>query len=197
MIGQDRYRDDPDIELMLAFQKGDDQAFETLFHKYSHPLVNFANRLLGNRQRAEEISQEVFLEVHRARKTYRPRARFSTWIYKISTNRCLNELRRPEHRLIVTDNRGTGEEEDSLPEPEAVEGGPDALQSLEAKQLQDAIAEAVLSLPEQQRMALILCRHQAMAYREAAEVMGTTESAVKSLIHRATVALRDRLKSYL
>ncbi len=197
MVGQDRYRDDPDVELMLAFQKGNDRAFEALFRKYSRPLVNFANRLLGNRERAEEIVQEVFLEVHRARRTYRPWAKFSTWIYKISTNRCLNEFRRPERRLIVTDNRETRGQEGDLAEPEPVSGGPDALQSLEAKQLQDAIAEAVLSIPEQQRTALILCRYHAMAYREAAEVMETTESAVKSLIHRATVTLRDRLKSYL
>lgn len=143
MIVQDRNWYDPDVELMLAFQRGDDWAFEALFRKYSRPLVNFANRLLGNRERAEEIVQEVFLEVHRARRAYRPQAKFSTWIYRISTNRCLNELRRPEHRLIVTDNRETRGEEDALPQPEPVAGGPDALQSLEAQQLQNAIAEAV------------------------------------------------------
>ncbi len=197
MIDQDRYRNDPDVELMLAFQKGDDQAFETLFRKYSHPLVNFANRLLGNRDRAEEITQEVFLEVHRTKKTYLPLSRFSTWVYRMSTNRCLNELRRSEHRLAVTDNRETGDGEDDSRGVEPATDGPDALQTLETKRLQDAIAEVVLSLPEQQRTALILCRYHALAYREAGEIMETTESAVKSLIHRATVTLRDRLKPYL
>jgi RNA polymerase sigma-70 factor (ECF subfamily) len=197
MTGQDLYLDDPDVKSMLAFQKGDNQAFETLFRKYSRPLVNFACRLIGNRGRAEEIVQEVFLEVHRARSTYLPQAKFSTWVYRISTNRCLNELRRPERRLVATDYRDSGGEEGDRAALEPVADGPDALRNLEVKRLQDAVAGAVLSLPVQQRTAVILCRYHTMAYREAAEAMETTESAVKSLIHRATVTLRDRLKSYL
>ena len=191
------YGEDPDVKLMLAFQNGDEGAFETLFAKYSRPLVNFANRLLGNRERAEEVAQEVFLEVHRARKTYLPQAKLSTWIYRISTNRCLNELRRPERRIMAADGGETEGEEGIISGPEPVDLGPDALQRLEAERLQDAITGAVANLPEQQRTALVLCRYHAMAYREIAEAMETTESAVKSLIHRATVSLRDRLKSYL
>ncbi|MBI3597259.1 MAG: sigma-70 family RNA polymerase sigma factor [Nitrospirae bacterium] len=197
MAGQDLYRDDPDVESMLAFQKGDDQAFETLFRKYSRPLVNFSYRLIGNRGRAEEIAQEVFLEVHRAKSTYLPQAKFSTWIYRISTHRCWNELRRPERRLMAMQHRDPTGDEGDRAAVEPVAAGPDALQHLEAKQLQDAVADAVSSLPEQQRTALILCRYHAMGYREAAEAMETTESAVKSLMHRATVGLRDRLKSFL
>jgi RNA polymerase sigma-70 factor (ECF subfamily) len=197
MAGQELYRDDPDVDSMLAFQKGDDQAFDTLFRKYSRPLVNFAYRLIGNRGRAEEIVQEVFLEIHRARSSYLPKAKFSTWVYRISTNRCLNELRRPERRLMATENRNSGGDEGDRAALEPVADGPDALQNLEVKRLQDAVAGAVLNLPVQQRTALILCRYHTMAYGEAAEAMETTESAVKSLIHRATVTLRDRLKSYL
>ncbi len=194
MTSQDPYRADPDVTLMLAFQNGDDGAFETLFAKYSRPLVNFANRLLGNRERSEEIAQEVFLEVHRARKSYRPEAKFSTWIYRISTNRCFNDLRRPEHRIMV---KSAGTEDQDSPTVEAAADGPDALESLEGRRLREAIREAVSSLPEQQRTALLLCRYHGKSYREIADVMETTESAVKSLIHRATVSLRDRLKPHL
>jgi RNA polymerase sigma-70 factor, ECF subfamily len=191
---QDAYRDDPDVELMLSFQNGEDDAFDALFAKYSRPLINFANRMLGSMDRAEEVAQEVFLEVHRARTTYLPQAKFTTWIYRITTNRCLNELRRPEHRIMVKPATGN---EDGSPEPEPVADQPDSLQKLEAKRLQEAIGRALAGLPDPQRTALVMCRYHAMSYKEAAEVMDTTESAVKSLIHRATVSLRDRLKSYL
>lgn len=195
MTNEDPYRDDPDVALMLSFQKGDDRAFDVLFAKYTRPLVNFANRLLANRERAEEIAQEVFLEVHRARKTYAPRARFSTWIYRMSTNRCLNELRRPERRIMVSKPNDADAEDRNDPEP--VEDGPDPLATLQGRRLLESIQVAMGDLPEQQRTAIILCRYHALSYREIAEVMETTESAVRSLIHRATVSLRDRLKSYL
>ena len=189
-------RDDPDVQGMLAFQNGNDRAFEALFRRHSLPLLNFSNRMLGNRERAEEIVQEVFLEIYRARGRYRPEARFSTWVYRIATNRCLNELRRPEHYRITRNSRE--EEPGSEPAgPAPRSNTPDASQILEGRRLEAAIEKSVSDLPGPQRSALILCRYHATGYREAAEVMETTEAAVKSLIHRATVTLRDKLKVYL
>src|SRR5712691_2706778 len=92
--------DDPDVQLMLRFQKGDTEAFQQLFHKFSPSVVNFAFRFLGTQARAEEIAQEVFLQVYRWQRRYEPKAKFSTWLFKIANNHCLNEVRRGEYRVI-------------------------------------------------------------------------------------------------
>src|SRR5512140_2032206 len=87
---------DPDVQLMLRFQNGDLEAFEMLFSRHVRGVVNFAYRFVRNRDLAEELAQEIFLRVHDAGQSYRATARFTTWLYRIATNACLNELRRPE-----------------------------------------------------------------------------------------------------
>src|SRR3990172_5179273 len=89
---------DPDVQLMLRFRDGDEEAFRELFEKHSRAIVNFAYHFVGNRQRAEELAQDVFLQIYRAGARYEPQAKFTTWLYRIATNACLNEVRRPEHR---------------------------------------------------------------------------------------------------
>ena len=89
---------DPDVQLMLRVRAGDAEAFRELFEKHSRAIVNFAYHFVGNRQRAEEIAQDVFLQIYRAAGRYEPHAKFTTWLYRIATNACLNEVRRPEHR---------------------------------------------------------------------------------------------------
>jgi DNA-directed RNA polymerase specialized sigma24 family protein len=95
---------DPDVELMLAFQAGDEQAFTTLYEKYRDRLVNYSRRFLIDRARGEEAAQDVFLKLYRARARYQPVSRFSTYLFRIATNHCLNVLQRHDQKLV---DRGT------------------------------------------------------------------------------------------
>ena len=187
---------DEDARLMIEFQKGDKRSFETLFKKYSGSLINFIYRFTGNRHKAEELAQDVLLKVYMARKTYSPKAKFSTWIYRIATNTCLNELRRHEyqkHHVYIDDHEsryveGRGIE---LSDPVTPE------EEFEKRAFEKAFKEAIDELPGRQRAAFLLNRFHNTSYREVAEILGCSESSVKSLIHRATVALKERLKAHV
>jgi RNA polymerase sigma-70 factor (ECF subfamily) len=190
--------DDLDVQLMLRFQQGDVGAFQQLFQKYTPSVVNFAFHFLGNRGRAEEIAQEVFLQVYRWQERYEPKAKFSTWLFKIAHNHCLNEVRKGEYRV----------KSESLSPQEDAEGGgrarelPDTQLSkgedlFAGKQAAARIMEILRRVPETQRTALMLSRFEGMSYREVADVLGVTEKAVKSLVFRATQRLKEELKDIL
>jgi RNA polymerase sigma-70 factor, ECF subfamily len=176
---------DPDAALMLAFQGGDESAFRTLFEKHGRAMVAFCNHFVRDGARAEELAQDVFLKVHRSAARYQPTARFKTWLYRIASNHCLNELRRGEYGARRDGEREGGEPTD-----------PDSLQGPAATPEETALASALGSavqallarLPDKQRAAFVLARLEGLSYEEVADVLGTTVSAVKSLVHRATVA---------
>ena len=190
--------DDPDVQLMLRFQKGDMEAFQQLFSKYSPSVVNFAFRFVGSRDRAEELAQEVFLQVYRWQDRYEPKAKFSTWLFKIANNHCLNEVRKGEYKVIresldsQPDNEG-GERDWDLPDTNPRKGD----EILAAKQVADRIQSILYRLPASQRSALMLSRWEGLSYQEVAEVLDTTEKAVKSLVFRATQSLREGLREIL
>jgi RNA polymerase sigma-70 factor, ECF subfamily len=189
--------DDPDVRLMLAAQAGDAEAFQQLYAKYARQIVRFATQFCGSQARAEELAQDVFLQVYRARHTYEARARFSTWLFRIATNACLSEMRRPEHRTVSTSlDAPDGDDEDApsrdLPDPESPEGEASTLASEKRERLRRLLER----LPPQQRAAVLLARAEGFSYDEVAESIGVTVPAVKSLIHRATLALRDGMKRY-
>jgi RNA polymerase sigma-70 factor (ECF subfamily) len=182
---------------MLEFQGGDANSFDILFKKYSVSLINFAYRFLGNRTKAEEVAQEVLLKVYTARKSYHPRAKFSTWLYRIAKNLCLNELRRQEYRQPpISFDTPDKEHPDrriqwtdyQTPTPE---------QDLERKLFEEAFSRAIGMLPVRQRAAFVLNRFNNASYKDVAIVLGCSESSVKSLIHRAAVTLKDYLKDYI
>lgn len=189
---------DPDVQLMLRFQKGDVGAFQQLFNKFVPSVVNFSCRFVGSRERAEELAQEVFLQVYRWQERYRPKAKFSTWLFKIAHNHCLNEVRKGEYKVNIesldshTDSEG-GERERDLPDTNPRKGD----DILAAKQTADKIQAVLHRLPESQRSALMLSRWEGLSYQEVAEVLGTTEKAVKSLVFRATQSLREGLREFL
>jgi RNA polymerase sigma-70 factor (ECF subfamily) len=190
--------DDPDVQLMLRFQKGDIEAFQRLFNKFSPSVVNFAFRFVGSRERAEELAQEVFLQVYRWQERYEPKAKFSTWLFKIANNHCLNEVRKSEYRVSHESldsplDREGDERERDLPDTNPRKGD----DILAAKQAADKIQQILRRLPESQRSALMLSRLEGMSYQEVAEVLGTTEKAVKSLVFRATHSLREGLREFL
>ncbi|MFT3913171.1 MAG: RNA polymerase sigma factor [Anaeromyxobacteraceae bacterium] len=185
---------DPDAALFLAFQRGDAAAFRTLYERHARAMVAFCFHHVRDAARAEELAQDVFVKLHRARDSYRPTARFKTFLYRIAANHCLNELRRGEWRAQAAD-RAAGQ--DGPSDPDTLPSGnaaPDA--SAEAAKLEAAVRALLDRLPEKQRTAFVLARFEGLSYHEIADVLETTVAAVKSLVHRATVAATTALAPF-
>jgi RNA polymerase sigma-70 factor (ECF subfamily) len=186
---------DLDAQLMLRFKNGDRSAFDKLFTKHTRSIVNFAYRFVRNREIAEELAQEVFLKVYENAAGYSVRAKFTSWLYTIATNVCLNEIRKPQFRvrhqpLERLRPDGSSDEEMKIEFGTAV--GPDTV--FERQAIASVIKDALERIPEKQRIAFMLNKYQELSYMEVAEVMDSTEKAVKSLIHRAKEALAERLQ---
>jgi RNA polymerase sigma-70 factor (ECF subfamily) len=189
---------DPDVALMLRVQQGDEAAFQELFRKLAPRVLQYTRRFVGSDAQAEEVTQDVFVQLFRFRDRYRPQSRLSTWVFTIATNLCLNELRRPERHLRtdIWDRRGDAEERREGPQL----ADPDARTPEEraaARELAIHLDAAVGALPPKQRAALLLSRIDGLAYRDVAEALGCTEGAVKALIFRATQSLKNTLKDHL
>lgn len=183
---------DPDVQLMLAVQQGDEAAFHRLFEKHVAGVIGFAMQFVGSRARAEELAQDVFLQIYRTRSRYAPRARFKTWLYRMVTNACLSELRRPEHRAHMRPlHRSAGDSMDDPPPPELpTRSSEEVALSREAVH---RVRAALAALPAQQRAALLLARVNGLSYDQVAASLSCSLSAAKSLIHRATVTLREQM----
>jgi len=177
---------DDDVRLMLAFQSGEPAAFDALFRRWAAPLLRYLERMVRDAGTAEELVQEVFLRVYRARERYAPEARFSTWLYRIATNLALNELRRPRRR-----EPHRSQDEDGAPALAAPAPDPD--DALDARRLGAHVERELAALPEKQRAALCLAAVEGLSYAEVAEALEVSEAAVKALVHRARVALAERL----
>jgi RNA polymerase sigma-70 factor, ECF subfamily len=192
------WRSDPDVALMLRVRGGDMAAFRELFSKYGEAVVNFAYRFVSNRHRAEELTQDAFLQIYRARERYEPKARFSTYLYRVVTNLCLNELRRFDYqgRTEPLEGRPLQDGEEGIRElpDEEIPAIEDRLAGVETGV---RIQKVLDKLPANQKSALLLSRVEGLSYLEVAECLETTESAVKSLIFRATQALRAELADLL
>ena len=172
---------DDDARLMLAFRDGDRRAFEALFARYTPRVLTFLTRLVRDRARAEELTQDVFVRIYNAADRYEPKARFSTWIFGIAHNLGLNELARAHRRYEQSDGPL---EELASPDP-----APGADEKLEAEQLRVRLERALAKLPERQRAALLLRSEQGLGYDEIAQTLDASVSSVKSLIHRARESL--------
>jgi RNA polymerase sigma-70 factor (ECF subfamily) len=184
--------DAEDVRLMGLVSAGDTGAFEQLVERHQRLVVGTASRMLGNNSDAEDIGQQVFVRVWKSAKRYEPRAKFTTWLLKITRNLVFNELRRRSrhaHMPLQTES----EEERPIRDERAV--APDA--SLLEQELQKAIDAAIARLPETQRMAVILRRYEELSYEEIAETLDQSVSAVKSLLFRARTDLRKSLQRYL
>lgn len=188
-----RPEEDPDVQLMLAVKRDDAAAFEALFRKHIAPVVGFALPFVGSRAQAEEVAQEAFAQVYRTRHRYQPHAKFTTWLYRIVRNLCLSELRRAENRSArVSVSDRTNPEENARPvTDQQTQNQEDALLAREGI---SRMQTTLLKLPEQQRSALMLARVEGLSYQEVAQVLECSVSAVKSLIHRATMTIRDELR---
>ena len=179
-----------DAQLMLAVRAGDDTSFALLLERHRRPVIHFLYRMVQNAAVSEELAQEVFLRVYRSRESYEPTAKFTTWLFRISTHVALNWIRDGKKE------RGA----QSLDEP--VKDGlerqvEDHSPNTEARLLGDAqrkeIRGAIEALPEKQRAAVLMHKYEGFDYAQIARALGSTESAVKSLLFRAYETLRARL----
>ncbi|HLI34493.1 MAG TPA: sigma-70 family RNA polymerase sigma factor [Terriglobia bacterium] len=185
---------DSDLELMLRVQNGDAESFELLLNRYRLPLVSYFVRMVRDRALAEDLAQEVFLRVYQARQRYQPEARFTTWLYRIATNLALNALRDRK----ADDAPALEEDDEGVPRvARIVDSRPTAEEQLMLSDRERLIREAIESLPEKQRVAVILHKYQEVDYRQIAKVLEVSESAVKSLLFRAYENLRTRLQPLL
>ncbi len=180
-----------DTELMMHLKGGDDGAFEELLHRHYGSVLNLAYRYLGSREQAEDLTQDVFLKVYASRKRYQPRAKFTTWLFRIAVNACLNDrrdrsLQLPGPQTSSLNNRDPIDPESIVP-----------LAALEKQELHEELKRALLKLPPNQRTALILNKLQGLSYAEVAEAMALSAAAVKSLLSRARHHLKKLLLPYL
>jgi RNA polymerase sigma-70 factor, ECF subfamily len=182
-----------DHALMERIGAGDHEAFRRLVERHQNAVVGTVAKMLGNPGEAEDISQQVFLRIWRNAKRYRPDAKFTTYLFTITRNLVFNETRRRGRKKEVSaDER---EENANLMIGDSPDRQPDA--ELLHSELQHAVDAAIATLPESQRMAVVLRRYEQLSYEEIAEVLHLSVSAVKSLLFRARTSLRESLRSYL
>jgi RNA polymerase sigma-70 factor, ECF subfamily len=181
-----------DVQLMLDVKAGDDASFDFLLQKYRMPLINFLYRMVRDTATAEDLAQEVFLRVYRARKQYSPSAKFTTWLFRIATNLALNSVRDNRYRKLEISFDSPVDEEDSAPrELPAREMRID--EHMVERDRCDFIRQAIGTLPEKQRVAVLLHKYEEMDYSEIAKILDCSESALKSLLFRAYETLRVQL----
>ena len=185
-----------DVRHMQAFAAGDAAAFRKLFRRHYPGVVNFCFRIVHDRAVAEELAQETFFRLHRARERYQPTARFRTYVLTIAQRLCWNELRRPHRRgapPLSLDRPAPGTEEDG-PRLELVdEAGVDPERHALGRQRLDQVMRVLSEMPERQRTATVLHRFEGQSYEDIAQNMGCSTRAVKSLLNRARKVIVERL----
>lgn len=189
---------DPDVRLMLEVRGDSAEAFEELMLRYQGRLVTVLEHLVGDRDQAEDLAQEVFMRVFRARKSYVPGAKFSTWLFTIANNVASNALRtrfrRREVGFRAPEGSGVGSPWDHVIQASS---GQMPVRRVDKAEMRDMVRWALESLNERQRLAVLLSKFEGMSYADIAEAMELSPQAVKSLLARARVNLREVLEPYL
>jgi len=178
-------------DLMAKTAEGDEYAFEVLVGRHQTSILNLIYRYVGDRTKARDLAQEVFIRVWRAANRYEPKAKFTTWIYSITANLCLNELKSIKGRKMIQLQAEEDRQSSHYETHSDVSQSPEDLLLAEERSRQ--VSEALQSLPENQRMAMILKRYDNLPYDEIAKVMGCSVSAVESLLVRAKRNLQEEL----
>jgi RNA polymerase sigma-70 factor (ECF subfamily) len=184
---------DPDADLVVRWQSGDESAFEILVKRHEQRVFRLLFRMMGNREEAEDVAQEAFLSLHRHGHRFRREARFSTFVYRVAANAALNRRRAlGRSRNRVSELKVSQEAGFDLPtaprDPEDAAAGSEA---------QQRVQSALLELPEDLRVAILLYDIEGQSYQEVARALGIPEGTVKSRIHRARNSLRELLRSYV
>jgi RNA polymerase sigma-70 factor (ECF subfamily) len=188
---------DPDAALMLRVKRGDRLAYAELVEKFKQPLFNFICRTLRDETESEDLAQNVFLQVYKSRHRYEPTAKFSTWLFTIARNLCLNEIRRRSRHPAESIEETQAEHEDQPQRQYEDKKNFLPVDSLLHRELAKKIQSAIDELPENQRSAILLCRQDELSYEEIAKILSCSLSATKSLIHRGRETLKEKLKPYL
>lgn len=173
---------DADAALMVQLREGEEKAFDTLVHRWQGPIINFFMRSVNSRELAEDLAQMVFIRLYRAAPRYEPKAKFSMFIFQIARRLLINEFRRQQRKPL-----------DSF-DPAELNAPTDDNSERMTAEIEEVFEHALEQLPENQRTAILLLKQQELSYQEIAEIMGATESAVKTWIHRARQFLKQALK---
>ena len=182
-------------DLMCRVTAGDKQAFEALVNRHQRPVLNFVFRFLGDRAEAEDLTQEVFLRVWKSSKNYKPDAKFTTWLYRIAINLCINRQKALRMRrwfsVSETHSQKQNSEEAIFPDEgsETVSAENHLINSEQSRRLLNALND----LPTSQRLAIVLKIYDGLSYHEISQLMNRSVSAVDSLLIRAKKNLRKKL----
>ena len=190
---------DRDVQLMLDFQKGNENAFEEIIRLYDKKIINLVYRYLGvNYAFAEDLAQEVFLRIYRSRDSYKPKAKLSTWIFRIAINLCLNEQRNAK-AIRFSELSASQDQHFEYPSSSYMHGEGELSPSdgLEKKELVAQVKRAIDELPGKQKLAIILSRYELMSYDDIADALDCSVQAVKSALFRARESLKKSLSKYL
>jgi RNA polymerase sigma-70 factor (ECF subfamily) len=192
------YLRDPEVQLMLRAKNGDDAAFSQLVSAYQDRLIAIFYHIVGSQEAAEDLAQDVFLRIYRARHGYEPTARFSTWLFRIANNLASNSRRdqgRRKEVALTTDSGplGTRPQEQLATEKSSLMPA----RQLDKRELQTLVQQAMATLNDRQRLAVLLHKFEEMSYQDIAEAMELTPAAVKSLLSRARDNLRQVLEPHM
>jgi RNA polymerase sigma-70 factor (ECF subfamily) len=175
-----------ETELILKFKQGDKFAFRQLVEKYQDSVINTCYRFLRNKEEAEEVAQDVFLKVYLSFNTYQPKTKFSTWLFKIVVNSCLNKLRDKKKFSLSQLDEDLHASSENQPD-----------KSLEQEELRMLVRNAVDSLPENQRTVILLNQYEGFSYQDTAKILDCSVSAVESRLFRAKESLKKKLSAYI
>ena len=175
---------DTDTELIQQIVQGDERAFDQLVSKYQHSVFNIIYRYIGNYEDVEDVAQEVFIKIWQNAHSFKGKSKFSTWLYRIVVNQCLDYRSKHKRKLVSLDEMT---EKEQTPESLIVEV------DHEQRKKAEIVRKAVGDLPERQRIAIVLSKFEDKSYKEIAEIMGVSLSAVESLIFRAKESLKKKL----
>jgi RNA polymerase sigma-70 factor (ECF subfamily) len=190
------YTSDPDVVLMIEFQKGDAQSFEKLMKKYYPRVINFIYRYGLNRHAAEDLAQEIFLKIHQMGPTYQPKAKFQTLLYTIVRNSALNAIRN-ERKYAVSLDEEIESEEGTIVQETMDDRATSPLETMLDQEKSDRIQAIINELPENQRSAVLLKRYEGMSYEEISQSLNCSVKAVKSLLNRAKETLKLKMTDIL
>lgn len=193
------YLRDPDVQLMLRAKAGDEGAFTELVAAYQDRIVGIFCHLLGNQEAAEDLAQEVFLRIYRSRDKYEPKAKFSTWLFRIANNLASNSRRNKGRRREVTLNPQDSGPLGMRPEEQLLmeKSGMMPSRQIGLKETQAVVRQALETLNERQQMAVLLHKFEGMSYADIGAAMKLSEAAVKSLLSRARENLRVQLEKHI
>ena len=179
---------------MARLARGRQDAFEILLARYGDAVITFCYAFVGSRESAEDLAQETFLRVYRSAGRYRPLAKFTTWLYRIAANLSINEINKGKLRRAVSLDEPAGPDADGTRIVERIASDvPQPLSNAERREAHALVEKAIARLPEDQRSTLVLVEYHHLSYREIAEILGVTVSAIKMRVKRAREMLREAL----